>query len=469
MKNKLVLTGAIVALSLVIGCADGELGAASDGPDQDLDPGDSYTSSDWISYEGYCVKHGNVAVDGRTGTTFVVQAVKSAPCNAAARRALFAIPKAQAAVRVMDVTGREDIRITFPEDRVLIMAESNGVDDIFYLDPIDLRITAKLRSRARYHASRTSPSRRFVTVADNPQKTGALHVIDTREFVTTVIPHNGTRIEAQWLNHRDMLVAIVFYGQDGGPYHAQILGWSFDDTDERPLYRGIDGGVWERPALNVRVDDVLPARAAPWIRVRDDDTWASFLAMGKHGEDVVLTLDIDGATVGVNEHVSGPAVWVADGRLAGWRMDEAGVRIVLVDPRTLSEEGLGLMPSTGRPTLVSHPYANHVLAFQAGDAESFTIFDIAKRKPRRLFARHHLLSEAASLGEDDVWFVAGDRLNRVDLGTGDLAEVGLGTSVRRLTAGEDGTLVLTSGELPAVLRLDPETMAVETIDLPILP
>jgi hypothetical protein len=469
MRNVLLLLVAVGMLSLTAACADDGLAAGEPDPDQDLDPGDTYTSSDWIQVGAHCVRHGNVAVDYRTGTSWVVQAVRDAPCNGNARRTLFAVQSGKQATRIMDVTRHEDVRITFPEDRVLVMAEYQGLDEIYMMDPDDLRITAKLRSRAQYYTSRTSPSRRYVTVADSLGKTGALHVIDTREFVTTVIPHTGNLIQTQWLNHRDMLVAMVFYGNRRDGHHARILAWSFEDGAERPLFRDVEGGLWVNPEIDVRVEDVVPGDATPRIRVRDDDTWVSFLARDLYGDDLVLTMELDTRAVGVSPDFSGPAVWVADGRLAGWRMAEAGVQVILVDPVSAKEEILGVMPQMGRPNLHAHPNANHLLAFQDDDLESFTVFDVNLRRPSRLFVRHHALGRAASLGEDDVWFIAGDKLNRVDLEQGQLAAVPIGQSVRNLSPAAGGQLVLTSAEDNSLLRLDPETLEVERIELPLAP
>lgn len=457
----------VALLCAASGCSDDSLGA-SPGFDNYVEPDDDVVSSDWILVGDRCVKHGRVAADARTGTAWVVQSVRASPCNGVPRRTLWAVPLGGEPVRIMDVTRREDVRVTFPEDRVLVMAEEGGLDQLYFLDPHDLRITAKLSSRAQYFGSRTSPTRRFVTVADDKRRTGALHVIDTREFVTIAIPHNGEHIEARWLNHRDMLVAVVFYGRGADNNYARVLAWDFDETTERPLYREVQNGLWADPDINIRVDDVVPAATAPWLDVRDDDTWLSLLARGRYGDAIVLNLDLESEQTTVSRDVNGPTAWIADGRLTGWRFDAVGAQVVAIDPATGIEEPIGVLPGVGRPSLVPHPSANHLIAYQEDDLESFTVIDVARRSEHRLFVRHDALAEAAALGDDDVYFIARQQLKRVDLQLGTLGDVPVGF-VRHMSPTYDGKLILTSGSEPVLIRLDPETMEQERVYLPLDP
>jgi hypothetical protein len=468
MKSSLLL---LLALSLVgLGCSADFEQAALGGPiDRDLDPGDAVTDTDWIQTAEFCFRHGGVAVDSRTGTAFVVQAVRDYWCREVPTKTLWAIPMGEAQPRsLLDLSDYEDIRITFPEDRVLVMAESNGAEVMFLLDPFDLRIVAKLQSRSRYFASRTSPSRRFVTVADHPEQTGALHIIDTRELVTAVIPHGGDTIEARWMTGRDRLVAVVFYNEPAGRY-ARLLAWDFDTDAKRPVFRNSRGGLWADPALDVRVDGLIPSDVFPWIEVRADDAYVSLMARDLAGEVVLVVLDMGGKTATMYPGLHGPVAWTAGGQLAGWRFGQDEVEVIALVPETGAVTEVGFLNRPQGPRLYAHPRTNRVVGHQTGAQDSFTVFDIDGGPAARGLVVDFGLAEAVALGEDDVWFVASGKLNRLNLGTAESEVPDIGASVRRLALLGEGTLVLTSGESPAVLRLDVATMETEQIELPPFP
>lgn len=97
-------------------------------------------------------------------------------------------PTTGASAEVMDVSGVRDRRVVFPaDDRMILMAETGGRDQLVLIDTRTRRRIASAAEEARYYGTRTSPSGRRLVVADDLDPAGPIHVIDTGTLAHEVL------------------------------------------------------------------------------------------------------------------------------------------------------------------------------------------------------------------------------------------------------------------------------------------
>src|SRR5690606_8765224 len=97
-------------------------------------------------------------------------------------------PDGAGARLLADVSDLSDLRMLFPRDQVLLMAERDGQDLLRVLDPATGAVLREVETAARYHGTRLSPSGRFVAVADNTSPAAPIHIIDTTTYDIVEIP-----------------------------------------------------------------------------------------------------------------------------------------------------------------------------------------------------------------------------------------------------------------------------------------
>ena len=177
----------------------------------------------------FCRYNGSIAVDHRSEMAFVLASAREGECDPkqaaggveqkaedavepAITKTLFAAtPDGGRALRIADLSAYTDLRLLFPAEGVLLMAERDGGDELRLLHESSYAEVARKHAWVRYHGTRMSPSRRFLAVADNTSDEHPIHVIDTRSLRGVAVPHDGDTLEAVWANGSDRLVAVVFY------------------------------------------------------------------------------------------------------------------------------------------------------------------------------------------------------------------------------------------------------------------
>ncbi|MBI4954165.1 MAG: hypothetical protein HY908_19230 [Myxococcales bacterium] len=216
---------------------------------------------------------GALAVDDRTETVLVLGRHRGA-ATAPARAILYAADPDSGSVRpVADLTGRSDDRVLFPEAGVLVMSEADGGDVLELFDRASFALLGSVRTAARYHGTRLSPSRKWVAVADNTREPAPIHLLDATSLAARVIPHAGRWLEAAWMHGSDRLVAALFEGGgDGAPPVARVRAWSVDALAAGGFETDASGS-WARPELDVALPGKLEdlCMSFTWIGVSPDD------------------------------------------------------------------------------------------------------------------------------------------------------------------------------------------------------
>lgn len=226
---------------------------------------------------------GSIAVDAATDRAWLLQSywtpdcadedAEDADCRAVEKHLHMAGPDADRTTRLDDLTGHQDIRVLFPASGVLTMAEEDEDHDTLTLhDRTTGRVTRERTVAARYHGTRTSPTGRWVAVADNAddEPHAPIHVIDSTTLEHHVVRHDADWLEVQWFNHHDFLVAVLFYTTGPRAPSARVVGWSF--VDSAPWERGSEQR-WSEPTLDVTLPGVRADGffSFTWIGISPDD------------------------------------------------------------------------------------------------------------------------------------------------------------------------------------------------------
>ena len=328
------------------------------------------------------MEYGSIAVDPHTETSFVLE---TQWVNGIASKTLFAVdPDAGPPQMVANLTGYNDIRIIFPVNQVLIMAEKWGQDVLIPLDAATLQPAPSIQTAGRYNGVRVSPSGRFLAVADNNQYHAPIHIIDTLTWEIHKIPHGGDTLEAMWLNNTDELVAIVFDGVGTTQRSARILSWAMLDVANGGFMAGLSG-TWANPILDIGVEDVTMdvLFSFTWVGVSPNDRWAALPVLsvgpnGKYDHHTVIVVDVMTSETRFVEDAPGPVGFTPDSAdMVSYRY--AGVeqtpQLLLVDTLTLGEEAMDLPMVSGPQFFVSGEGNFVVVASQWGN-ENLVLYDV---------------------------------------------------------------------------------------------
>lgn len=434
---------------MVLACTGQSLGENEAGQDTYLEgyrPDDATPPEELDYYDGRevsegCVYRGAVAVDHRTETSFVMQTRSALACSAEWEevnaekppKTLYAVrPGDTEGIPIADLRGAEDTRILFPQGRVLVMAEYHDREKYHWFDPETLALvsTRSPQGRVAYHGTRMSPSRRYVAVADNNEVGAPIHVFDTQTLGTTIIPHDGQHIEAQWMHGTDTLIAFIFYDvwkEDGelfelNPHgHARVLAWSFADSS--PLLAVEDGGVWANPLFDLRIPNATPDHFGSWgwVSVSDDDRHVALPFLDHLPEEDrargrTAILDFETRTLDFAVPGRGIAGFSRDHKnLISWRLRDERAYLVVADVETghVQEYGAGC----GARSLRFHVAraGRHVLV-DSGCGDGLQVFDLETRLWDFAAGDElHLWEyvDRSAVG-GMVWMVARERLNGLD-------------------------------------------------------
>lgn len=489
------------------GCMGGglTLGENSPGDDTYLDDGrppveddpDDPNDTPYVGDDhGWCVFNGSIAVDPRTEIAYTAVSTGAVECEdwwsgATDEKVIYGVEQGALPRALMDVTGKDDVRILFPQDQILVMAEENERDTLTFLDPDTYEPIVEMQESVRYHGTRMSHSRRFVAVADNTSDQPDIHLIDSATHEIAVIPHGGDWLEAMWANTEDRLFAIVFGGawdQDGGGEYACILSWRprtgggfFRDIDER--------GLWRDPELDIRVDGVIAdfGFSFTWVGVSPDDRFAvfpvaelEFLGDGQYSySHQLIVVDLADGSHRTVHGARGPVGFTPDGstivsfRTVAAQDDDPNSgplsELVLIDADDLEETtvplgDLGLGPQffvtrSDNLVVITNPMGGSSIMLHDVDSGTTTSLDA----PNGGFLDEFVVRDDAR----ELWMV-GDGLWRLDYADAQYENVPLGfdpSHVNRLPLQD--LLVLDDPILVRLAFFDPERRTViGSVDLP---
>lgn len=446
------------------------------------------------------LEDGSIAVDPVTETAYVLRRtdVTHEETDGTTWRETFkhlyrVSPDDAGAHLLADVSDLDDLRMLFPRDQVLLMAERHGQDLLRVLDPSTGAVLRELQVDARYHGTRLSPSGRFVAVADNTGGTAPIHIIDTTTYDIVEIPHDGLWLEAMWANERDVLVAMVDYGRSWGleepdPATAQMRFLAWDVESLAASGFPTNDGVFADPIVDVRVEGVTldGAFSFSWVGVDPDDRSAVFPVRAYRPEDPasvgpsfdggdwhadLLVLDLATGALRRVENAFGPVGFTPDGStIVSYRyvdvLDEDGTvitydaQILTVDLMTLATETLEL-PLDGLPSFFVTREGSWVVVAAVGGNEQLVLYDLDAGTMTRVAGESVGLHELVSRpGHAELWLVDDAALHRLDLMSALLERVTLSSRVARINVlPSRDQLVLGTRDGSAITFFDPETRA----------
>ncbi|MCO4764079.1 MAG: hypothetical protein KC502_21390 [Myxococcales bacterium] len=272
---------------------------------------------------------GAIAVDHVTDTSFVLRKGPDATGDGVIK-SLWAVPHKGTPKPIATLDGQGDVRVLFPHSGVLVMAESNGKEQLTLLDRTTFKVMASAVHDARYAGTRMSPSRRWIAVADNKHKSIPLLLIDTTTLKTRALPSNADWLEAMWARSSDTLLVMASWRDNqnkdkwqAGWKKTRLMAWRMD-TLEKFAFQTAGDGFW----ANQLMDVVLPGYGADlffsfsWVGVAPDDSYVVFplLKISENKEEtpmhqlaVVDLLAGKMGTVRFVDNAKGPVGFTSDG------------------------------------------------------------------------------------------------------------------------------------------------------------
>jgi hypothetical protein len=451
------------------GCTGFTLGLNEAGDDTYLDNGRPPTDDGHVGEgEGWCVYNGAIAVDDRTDEVYTLVSTSMVECDeidhaTETTKDLYVVsPTTHVPRRVMDLTDRDDVRVLFPRDKLLVMSERDGHDVLSYLDPATHRVTFEMEAQVRYNGTRMSPSRRFLAVADNTSAFAPIHIIDTEELGLVDVEHDGDWLELQWLHTSDTLVGIVFYDWDGvgidcagsscaidtvcrPETRARIMTWSLEGAGASSISED-PNGTWSRPELDVTVPGACADMlfSYTWVGISPDDLAAVFPvraqdeATGEWGYQLLVVSLVDGSVRRVDDAM-GPVGFTPDGStIVSYRYVElppaegetegsTATQLVLIDSETLEETTIDLteivewgpqffVTRNANVVVITTPFGSEHLVIHDVDTATTTTLE----NPGWATLNEFVSRDAAS----ELWMVS-DGLFRLDYLSPSLEQVAL--------------------------------------------
>lgn len=366
-------------------------------------------------------------------------------------------PTTGATAAVMDVSGVRDRRVVFPaDDRMILMAETGGRDQLVLIDTRTRRMIASAAKEARYHGTRTSPSGRRLVVADDLDPAGPIHVIDTGTLSHEVLDHGGDLVEAMWNHDEEVLLALSVTDPWGDTPVARLLRYDF--TGVAP------GAAVPTPSVAWELDgyawDFLFSYT--WIGISPDDRWAVFPLIKRttgpdDGEHVLLVLDQSTGAVTL-EPGRGPVGFTRDSRwIVSYGPGGGGQDLWLIDPATRERRVVDLPFDAGVSFAVSRETDAIVCVPVSSDEAFGVIYDVAADALIPIPDGDVSLWEYVTRrGSDELWLVSGGALKVLSLSAGtleDLVDGSARVSTINVRPSADEAVV-GSGERAWVQRID---------------
>lgn len=442
------------------------------------------------------LEYGAIAVDDRTEQSFVLNnfSDKSGVEQKSLLRAVD--PDSGKVAEVTDLTGRDDARILFPKNGILVMSEKDDKDELRLLDEETFAEKQKEAIDVRYHGTRMSPSREWVAVADNTSEHAPIHILDTQILTRRIIPHNGDWLEAMWMNKSDELIAIVFYDADPNVPEiqpsARILSWSMADVAAGE-WKPDDTGFWPKAKMDISVPNVAGDGlfSFTWVGISPDDKWAVFPVRETDAATPetyeLLVVNTETGELRTVKDAKGPVGFTPDsstivsyddkgsengpkGTTADGEIDQ---RLLLIDVSTLEVDAQDVDISGGITYFISRDGNQVVVASNFAD-ESLVLYDLDAKGQTKMKGPAAGLDDFVSRrGENELFLVDNSSLYKLDMTAAEFSQVSIDYSVSHLNIlPKHDWLVMsevdtTTKSAPRLHFFDPETLAdVKAVDMP---
>lgn len=442
MRNRLFPL-AMIALSACTGLSLGENGA---GQDTHVDPDEPD--------EGEHVM-GAIAIERDEDRLWVVHEERRGASRIGHLTAID--PDSGAATEVMDVSGTEDRRVLFPaDDRMLLLAQQDGQEHMVLFDTDELEPIASRLAPTWYWGTRTSPSGRFLAVADNAADDAPIHIIDLATLEAHLLPQDTDALEAMWNQDQDVLLTVGVTDPFQASATTRIRRYDLSGADlavglpEADLDVSLPGIDWDL------------AFSFTWITTSPDGRWAVF-PMRDDGQYRLYILDQEtGELRSASGH--GPVGFTPDSAtIVSYDYEATGegeeienqTLLRLLDPVTLEARDVRI--DIGLPSFTISHERNEVLVTSALAVDDPVLhYRVDQKKLTAVQGAEAIVLHDFVIppGRDELWLNSSGGLFRVDLAADRIEEHELpfGLSSVNLRAGA-GELAL--GErAPRVWRFD---------------
>jgi hypothetical protein len=462
----ILVSGGLLVLALA--CSGATLDENEAGADvwMEGDPGEERGEE---ADDDFCQYNGSIATDDRVDSAFVMLTWTEMDCDewfygVPESKTLFRVqPEGEYARPVLDLTGHEDVRVLFPADGLLVMGERNSDEHLYLFDHETMEQLNERVVDADYNGTRSSPSRRWVAVADNDVSPPPVHVIDTRDLGVTHVHEEGAYIEAMWLNERDSLAVITESSDRGG---AVLTLWDPEQPDAPEV------AAWAPyHHFQVSIDYT-------WIGVHPYDELVVFPVEHEERGDELLVLDPATEAITVVENAHGPVGFSPEGdQIVAYRYedrdgdghgDEGGASsLLLIDTATFAIQELPV-PFPGYPEYFVNGEGRVVVVASMVGGEELVLFDLDTGAMSEVGGPSLMLEEFVSReGHDELWLVDRADLFRLDLETASLETIDLGWRPAHINILPSADLLVLDEDDDTVVRFwDPEERStVTTVEL----
>jgi hypothetical protein len=462
------LTVSAATLALILACSGATHDENEAGGDvwMEGDPGEETGEE---AEDHFCQYNGSIATDDRADSAYVMLSWAPLDCDewyygVPTGKTLFRVkPEGEYARAVLDLSEHDDVRVLFPESGLLVMGERGGNEHLYLYDEHTLTQLDAAVVHADYNGTRSSPSRRWVAVADNRISPAPVHVIDTSTLDVQPLREDGSYIEAMWLSERDILAVITEPSDLSG---AMLSLWD-------PLSPGSPELALWAPEHHFQVSIDYT-----WIGVHPYDQLVAFPVEHDTRGDELLLLDAINEDLAVIENAHGPVGFSPEGDLlVAYRYadhdgdghgDEGGdASLLLIDTVTYEVEEAPI-PFAGFPEyFVTREGRVVVVASMYGD-EDLVLYDLDSGAMSELGGPSLGLEEFVSReGHEELWLIDQQELYRLDLALAELETIPLGFQPEHINILPSRDLLVLDQANDTTLRFwDPEERSiVRTVEL----
>jgi hypothetical protein len=429
---------------------------------------------------------GGIAVDPRTETAFVLRTASSnlsTPGSGGDAGSpggpVYAIaPDTGDVTKLVDLSTYQEVGVIFPEDSVLVVAEegTGGGSTLMRFDDTTLAKTNTMNTSAQYWGTRTSPSGKYLAVADNSQVYPPIHVIDTNTLDPHVLAAGGLTLEAMWLRTTDTLIAAYFPAGDDEIGSGRLVAFSIPDLAAKGFPTGTDG-MWSSATLDVTVPNVGfdELFSYTWVGISPDDSLAVFPVLTGPASATsgltheLLVMSTSDGSIRTVPNAYGPVGFTPDGTtIVSYNYTAGGAsELLLVDAKTLVATKAPI-PSGAAPSYYVTSEGNNVVIASNLGSTALVVYDVSNHTLEKVGAPPLGLNDFVErTGFDQLWLVD-DGLYDLDFAKGTLSSVALSfTPLNVDILPKRDLLVLDDANSGDIRYFDPSTLSVtRTVHLP---
>lgn len=364
---------------------------------------------------------------------------------------------------MIDVSKAHDCQIVFPgPQRALVLTWSGSDERLDLLDTSALQVIRHATIAAEYGGPRTSPSGRFLVVADISGAGAPIHAIDTSTLDHVGIPHDGQMIQAMWDKNSDRLVAITMTSAHGLDSTTHLLIWDPDQAGVSPWPApttdvALHGYQWDSPFF------FYDPASSTWIGISPDDRWAVFSVLRtSDGGRVLLVMNQQDGTIRTVPG-QGPVAFTPDGStIVSYGYGPSGEAVLyIIDVATLATKQVPIPGMSEIYYFATWDGTYVVVTAATGGNNRIVIYDPIKDASSVLEAMDpmELNDFVTRPGHGELWLASGgNELYRLQLEPAEIDTVDIGMPVRHLN------ILPTADRLVASPPIGPEIRFVDLAD-----